>query len=65
MIVDFGATDSSVGVYPGGQSDSPDNPHYADLMPLWEKGDYIPLHAVDAPGKLPWTARTKQIRFRP
>ncbi len=65
MIVDFGATDASVGVYPGGQSGAPNSPHYADLMPLWEKGDYIPLNLVGAPSDLPPTAGMNQVRFRP
>ena len=65
MIVDFGATDASIGVYPGGQSGSPDSPHYADLMPLWEKGDYIRLNLVGAPSDLPRTAGMNQVRFRP
>ena len=26
-----------------GQSGQPGSPHYADLLPLWEKGEYFPL----------------------
>ncbi len=26
-----------------GQSGQPGSPHYADLLPLWDKGDYFPL----------------------
>lgn len=65
MIVDFGATETSVGVYPGGQSGFPEDPHYADLMPLWEKGNYIPLRLVDVPDKLPKEACQKQVSFHP
>ena len=43
MIVDFGNTAESVGTYPGGQSEDPESPHYADLMPLWATGKYAPL----------------------
>jgi penicillin amidase len=63
MIIDLGATDASVGIYPGGQSGIPDNPHYADLMPLWEKGEYIPLKMVSAPEKLAGSG--KQVVFEP
>lgn len=65
MIVDFGAIEKSAGVYPGGQSGFPEDAHYADLMPLWEKGGYITLDMVDAPEKLPKEVRQKQVVFHP
>jgi len=63
MIVDFGATDTSVGVYPGGQSGFPEDSHYADLMALWERGDYIPLRMVSRAENLQEMAR--QMVFQP
>ena len=65
MIVDFATPDTSVGVYPGGQSSIPDSPNYADLMPLWEKGKYLPLHLVATPDQLPAGARAKRRTFTP
>jgi penicillin amidase len=35
------------GVYPGGQSENPASPWYANLVPLWWDGKYLP---VPAPG---------------
>jgi penicillin amidase len=26
-----------------GQSGQPGSPHYADLLPLWQKGEYFPM----------------------
>ena len=42
MIVDFADPSRSIGVYPGGQSGNPADPHYADLIPLWAQGKYTP-----------------------
>jgi penicillin amidase len=44
MVVDFGALDEASGVYPGGQSGDPQNPHYDDLLDMWVKDKYIPLY---------------------
>ncbi len=52
MIVDFGAVERSVGVYPGGQSGDPQSPHYDNLMPLWAKGEYVELHLMSNPEAL-------------
>ena len=30
-----------------GQSGAPDSPHFADLAPLWAKGEYVPLAFTD------------------
>jgi len=65
MIVDFGDPSTSVGVYPGGQSAYPDDPHYADLMPLWARGEYVRLTMVSEPGKLPSEAVSDTTVFRP
>jgi len=63
MIVDFGHLDRSVGIYPGGQSGDPRSTFYDDQMKLWAKGQYVPLHMVSDPGKLPAAARTKVMAF--
>ena len=65
MIVDFGDTAGSVGVYPGGQSENPASPVYSDQMPSWEKGKYLPLHVVSDPGILPLKTRVRQLVFTP
>jgi penicillin amidase len=40
---------SAEGVYPGGQSENPASPWYANLIPLWWNGQYLP---VPAPGSV-------------
>ena len=52
MIVDFANPSRSIGVYPGGQSGDPDDPHYADLIPLWAQNKYAPLNMVGHQTKL-------------
>jgi penicillin amidase len=48
MIVSFASSGPSAqGVYPGGQSENPASPWYANLVPLWWDGRYLP---VPAPG---------------
>jgi penicillin amidase len=37
------------GIYPGGQSENPASPWYANLVPLWWDGQYLP---VPAPGSV-------------
>ena len=44
MAIDVGEWDLSRFVLPGGQSGNPFSPHYADQMPLWRKGDALPIH---------------------
>jgi penicillin amidase len=43
VVVDVGRWDNSRAVNHPGQSGNPDSPHYRDLAPLWQKGDYFPL----------------------
>jgi penicillin G amidase len=49
---------SAEGVYPGGQSENPASPWYANLIPLWWDGQYLP---VPVPGSVgdgaKWTLR--------
>jgi penicillin amidase len=65
MIVDFSDTTTSVGTYPGGQSESEDSPHYADLMPLWATGRYAPLHMVADAASLPADAVKASLTLTP
>jgi penicillin amidase len=43
QILDVGAWDNSVMVNAPGESGQPGSPHYADLAPLWDQGQYIPM----------------------
>src|SRR5690606_4547072 len=43
MVLDVGAWDASRAANAPGQSGDPSSPHYADLLPLWRRGDYFPL----------------------
>ncbi len=43
IVVDLGDWDNSRAVNHPGQSGDPDSPHYRDLAPLWQAGQYFPL----------------------
>lgn len=43
MVVDLGDPDASRFVLQSGQSGNPLSPHYDDMLPLWRRGDAIPL----------------------
>jgi len=64
MIVDFGHPAESIGVYPGGQNESPTNEHYADQIPLWAVGEYTRLHMIGTPVELPESAKNKVLTFK-
>ena len=42
-IFDLSDWDKSVAINVPGQSGQPGSPHYADLLPLWGRGEYFPL----------------------
>jgi penicillin amidase len=65
MIVDFARVADSVGVYPGGQSESPASTHYADQMGIWGTGRYLPLNIVGDPARLPAGVRSSKLVFTP
>jgi penicillin G amidase len=49
---------SARGVYPGGQSENPASPWYANLVELWWNGRYLPVPVPGAPaGATAWTLR--------
>ena len=43
MVVDVGNWEESRFVLPGGQSGNPLSPHYADMLPLWQRGDGVAI----------------------
>ena len=43
MVVDIGNWEASRFVLPGGQSGNPLSPHYDDMLPLWQRGDGVPI----------------------
>jgi penicillin amidase len=59
MIATLGAGGiSAQGVYPGGQSENPASPWYANLVELWWNGQYLPVPVPGAPaGRTVWSLR--------
>ncbi len=43
VVIDVGAWGNSRFVLPGGQSGNPLSPHYADQLPLWRRGEGVPM----------------------
>jgi len=43
IVVDVGNWEASRFVLPGGQSGNPLSPHYADQLPLWQRGEGVPV----------------------
>lgn len=43
MVVDVGKWDENRFALPGGQSGNPLSPHYDDLLPLWQRGEGVPI----------------------
>jgi len=48
MIVDLGRFENSRWILPGGQSGNPMSPHYDDQLPLWLRGEGIPIPHTEA-----------------
>jgi penicillin G amidase len=42
-VIDVGAWENCRFVLPGGQSGNPLSPHYGDLLPLWHRGEGVPI----------------------
>jgi penicillin amidase len=42
-VLDLADWDRGMATSAPGQSGQPGSPHYADLLPLWQKGEYFPL----------------------
>lgn len=59
MVVDLADPDRSMTINAPGQSGDPRSRHYADLAPLWAKGQYVPMPyseaAVAAATAFTWT----------
>jgi penicillin amidase len=47
-LFDLADWDRALATSTPGQSGQPGSPHYADLLPLWAKGDYFPLAFSEA-----------------
>jgi penicillin amidase len=43
VAIDVGAWENSRFVLPGGQSGNPFSPHYDDQLPLWRRGESVPI----------------------
>jgi penicillin amidase len=43
MVVEVGDWEGARFVLPGGQSGNPLSPHYDDMLPLWLRGDGVPI----------------------
>jgi len=52
------------GIYPGGQSENPASPWYADQVSGWWNGDYLPMPQAgrDAAGPIRWKLRPAGVR---
>jgi penicillin G amidase len=62
MVIDVGAWSNSRFALAGGQSGNPFSPHYSDLLPLWRKGEGVPIAWTEAEV----AASTKAVlRLRP
>ncbi|MFO0877467.1 MAG: penicillin acylase family protein [Gemmataceae bacterium] len=42
-VFDVGAWHQSRFILPGGQSGNPLSPHYGDMLPLWQRGEGVPI----------------------
>ncbi|HEU4577184.1 MAG TPA: penicillin acylase family protein [Polyangiaceae bacterium] len=47
-VMDVGNWSASRFVLLGGQSGNPCSPHYDDLVPLWQRGEGVPIHWEDS-----------------
>ncbi|MDQ3068621.1 MAG: penicillin acylase family protein [Acidobacteriota bacterium] len=66
QILDVGDWDRSMFVIPMGQSGHPLSAHYADLLPLWNEGRYVPMAFTDgAVRAAAWHTLTLRPRLRP
>jgi penicillin amidase len=65
MIVDLARVEQSLGVYPGGQSENPESPHYTDQMPVWAALDYLSIHMIADRAKLRTIGKSHTLTLRP
>lgn len=49
FIANLANLSDSYGVYPGGQSENPASPYYSNYIPIWMKGQYLPLLFISSP----------------
>lgn len=62
LVIEVGAWDEARFVLPGGTSGNPFSPHYADMLPLWERGEAATI--VYSPARVREVARD-ELRLRP
>lgn len=62
MVIDLGDLEASRFALPGGQSGNPLSPHYADQLPIWRRGEGIPI--AWAPEAIDRCAR-QSLQLRP
>jgi penicillin G amidase len=62
MTVDLGKFEDSRWILPGGQSGNPLSPHYDDQLPLWLRGEGIPIAHTEAEVA---AARVAALELRP
>ncbi len=60
LAVDVGDWDASRYVLPSGQSGNPFSPHYADLLPLWQRGEGVSI-PIGAPAVAAATVDTLDL----
>ncbi len=53
MVVNLKNISDSFGVYPGGQSEDPASPLYANYIDYWMNGTYLPLYYINSSGAFP------------
>ena len=62
MVADVGNWEAARFVLPGGQSGNPLSPHYDDMLPLWLRGEGVPI--AWSPGEVEKAAQTT-LRLAP
>lgn len=43
MVIDVGNWEANRFILPGGQSGNPLSPHYDDMLPMWRRGEAVPI----------------------
>lgn len=66
MIVELGPKVTGYGILPGGQSGNPGSYYYDDQLPIWKKGQLLPLlfmeKLIDSPDRIMSTVSLKPIK---
>ncbi|MFB3915648.1 MAG: penicillin acylase family protein [Terriglobales bacterium] len=62
-VMDVGKWDNSFTLNNPGQSGDPNSPHYQDLFPLWDEGQFVPM--LFSRGKIEQATETKFVLHPP